>query len=205
MNQLQKATSFFEKPLPDTSNQKTLRQAGIDFLTHHFRYYTMNSWNRSTSYANNVKLYNLGLTSEELDKAFEILEAECNEDFDTSEYDLNQHLLFEDFYHKTGYKAGFNGRSNGYVVLYETRYDPEQQRTVVMPGHSMDDNEDFEEWETADILERVQTVTEFDKLCDNLRNLLLDYIHQGVTQTETVLVTKEVRTLTIPQKEFCKN
>ena len=29
----------------------------IAFLKNHFRYDSMNSWNRSTSYANNIKLY----------------------------------------------------------------------------------------------------------------------------------------------------
>jgi len=29
----------------------------IDYLKNHFRYNTMNSWNRSTSYANNLKIY----------------------------------------------------------------------------------------------------------------------------------------------------
>ena len=46
----------------------------INFLTTHFRYYTNNSWNLSTSYANNVKIYNLGLTSEERDKAYELID-----------------------------------------------------------------------------------------------------------------------------------
>ena len=31
----------------------------IAFLKNHFRYHTMNSWNRSTSYTNNIKLYNI--------------------------------------------------------------------------------------------------------------------------------------------------
>ncbi len=38
---------------------KRYRKAKIAFLKKHFRYHTMNSWNRSTSYANCIKLYNI--------------------------------------------------------------------------------------------------------------------------------------------------
>lgn len=34
------------------------REEMVKFLTSHFRYHTMNSWNNATSYAHNVKLYN---------------------------------------------------------------------------------------------------------------------------------------------------
>ena len=40
----------------------TNRNEMIAFLTNHFRYSTMNSWNQMTSYANNVKLHNLLIT-----------------------------------------------------------------------------------------------------------------------------------------------
>ena len=84
----------------------------INFLKNHFRYWTMNPWNRSTSYAHNVKLYNLGLTREQEDKAYEMMETE--EFYD----DIN--WLIRDFEEEHDYKwqAGFNGRSGGYLVLY---------------------------------------------------------------------------------------
>ena len=44
---------FYEKV--DLRSRKDM----VDFLENHFRYFTMNSWNRSTSFANNMKLYNL--------------------------------------------------------------------------------------------------------------------------------------------------
>lgn len=52
------------------------RKEMIDFLTNHFRYDTMNSWNCSTSYAANVKIYNLGLSRAELDKLYELIETD---------------------------------------------------------------------------------------------------------------------------------
>ena len=38
---------------------KRYRETMISFLKNHFRYNTMNSWNRSTSYANTIKLHNV--------------------------------------------------------------------------------------------------------------------------------------------------
>jgi hypothetical protein len=37
------------------------RAAMTAYLKNHFRYHTMNSWNRSTSYACNLKVNRLGL------------------------------------------------------------------------------------------------------------------------------------------------
>ena len=51
-------SDYFSKQI-DTDN----RQAMAEFLANHFRYYTMNSWNRLTSYANNVKSKNSSLPS----------------------------------------------------------------------------------------------------------------------------------------------
>lgn len=50
------------------------RKSMTDFLVNHFRYNTMNSWNQSTSYANNVKVYNLGLSKEQENKLYAMLE-----------------------------------------------------------------------------------------------------------------------------------
>ena len=38
---------------------KRYREAMTAFLKKHFRYHTMNSWNRSTSYANCIKLHQI--------------------------------------------------------------------------------------------------------------------------------------------------
>lgn len=53
------------------------REAMVAYLSGHFRYNTMNSWNQSTSYAHNVKAYNLGLSSEDIDKLYCLLD--CSE------------------------------------------------------------------------------------------------------------------------------
>lgn len=93
---------------------KSSRKQMIQFLKEHFRYNTMNTWNHSTSYANNVKIYNLDLTSEEQEIAYTILGDEYFYD-----YTLRPILdLFDDKYIGK-YILGFNGRSGGYLVIYQ--------------------------------------------------------------------------------------
>jgi transcription elongation factor Elf1 len=89
------------------------RKEMVDFLTNHYRYDTMNGWNCSTSYAHNVKIHKLGLTSSQIDKAYELLDIE--ETYDEINCLLNE--FAED--HNYVWQVGFNGRSGGYLVLYQ--------------------------------------------------------------------------------------
>lgn len=49
------------------------RKEMTDFLQRHFRYPTMNSWNRATSYACNLKIHRLGLETEIESKLYDML------------------------------------------------------------------------------------------------------------------------------------
>jgi len=89
------------------------RDEMIAFLRYHFRYDTMNSWNKSTSYARNVKIYRLGLTHEQEMKAFEFIETSG-----ALEY-INQIMRDFEVDHDHKWQVGFNGRSGGYIVLYK--------------------------------------------------------------------------------------
>lgn len=91
-----------------------VRDDMIDFLENHFRYNTMNSNNNSTSYANNVKLYNLDLSKDLENKAYSFLDVEEVGDM------INQHIRDFQKQHDYSWTAGFNGRSNGYLVLYKS-------------------------------------------------------------------------------------
>ena len=99
------------------------RSAMTDFLKSHFRYNTMNSWNRSTSYAHNIKIYNLGLGRDIQGKLYELT--------DTSEFWLNARALFDDFAREYNYnwQIGINGRSGGYLVLYQGFAKPSQHKS----------------------------------------------------------------------------
>lgn len=83
------------------------------FLQHHFRYPTMNSWNLSTSYACNLKITKLDLEREIEDKLFELME--------TQEFFAFMAGLRYDFGKEHGFQwqADMNGRSGGYLVLYQ--------------------------------------------------------------------------------------
>lgn len=89
-----------------------------DFLTLHFRYFTMNSWNRSQSYACNLKLYNLGLKQEIENKLYDLM--------DTQEFFYARNELLDEFgqRHQYQWQAAMNGRSGGYLVLYQGELNP---------------------------------------------------------------------------------
>jgi hypothetical protein len=92
-----------------------IRSVGIltAFLKKHFKYNTMNSWNRSTSYANNIKLHRI-------DKPEDINSDTWWGMLEITEWQEKLSDLLEDFGrdHEWQWQAGINGRSGGYVVLY---------------------------------------------------------------------------------------
>ena len=97
------------------------------------RYYTMNSWNLSTSLAYNLKIYNV--IDEELQNAcYDLLDV----DYFYEDY-INP--LIRDFEEKYNYEwqAGFNGRSDGYLVLYIGGI--ENGRVYSKPGHNIEEDE----------------------------------------------------------------
>lgn len=84
----------------------------IKFLSEHFRYHLLNSWNRTTSYANNIKISHLNVSKEISDKLFALLSVE-------EAYDIGRDVLLNFMYDHDGYyQIGSNGRSGGYLVLY---------------------------------------------------------------------------------------
>jgi len=89
------------------------RKSMTDFLINHFRYYTANSWNRSQSYACNLKIHRLGLDSEIVDKLFDMIQVQ--------EFFYGIKDLMEKFNrcHNYLWQAAMNGRSGGYLVLYQ--------------------------------------------------------------------------------------
>lgn len=167
------------------------KQEMINFLTNHFRYYTMSSVNLRTSYANNVKIYNLNLPQEIRNKAWDFLDAEC-EDFW-----FNVHDLIANFEIETGYTAGFNGRSGGYIVLYDTVISDNGKRHMVM--HDIDQYEDFDEWETDELLERVKLVQAFDRLCDEIREELIYFVTNAEIKDVEVVTKTTKRVAVLPE------
>lgn len=95
------------------------RSEMIAFLKKHFRYHTMSSWNNSTSYANNIKLYNIDMPAD-------IDQDRCWEMLGITDWQEKLSDLLEDFgrSHNWLWQAGINGRSGGYIVLYQGGIQP---------------------------------------------------------------------------------
>lgn len=176
----------------------TNRKAMEDFLKQHFRYWTGNSWNRSQSYANKVKIDTLNLPdSIPYEKALDFLFA------DHMAYDFDVSYLVDEFTEETGYTAGFNGRSSGYIVMYETTV--ENGKRAVFSFRSIDDDieSDIEDWDDDYLKSRVQLVQRFDKLCDDIRDTFIDYVGSVKTKTIKYLSPTDMRvTISTVDEEY---
>jgi hypothetical protein len=93
---------------------KRYREAMKAFLKKHFKYNTMNSWNRSTSYANNIKLHNI-------EKPDDINSDTFWEMLGITEWQEKLNDLLEDFGRRYDWQwqAGINGRSGGMLFFTE--------------------------------------------------------------------------------------
>lgn len=102
---------------------KRSRKAMEAYLGGHFRYHTMNSWNGSTSYACNMKLYRLDLDQETMDTLYDMIQV--------PEFYDDLSMLIQDFNtaHNYQWQAGWNGRSGGYLVLYQGKKTPSKHRS----------------------------------------------------------------------------
>ena len=84
-------------------------------------------------------------------KAYGLLAEEGFNQLLASDYEF----LTERFEEETGYTIGSNGRSSGYLVLYDMEH----------PATSIDSHEDFEGWNRAEVEERYNLVKRFDDYC----------------------------------------
>lgn len=176
--------TFFKKV------DKRSKQGMIDFLKEHLTYNTMNSWNRSTSYANNVKIYNLGLDEDIEDKLYKYaygeVEIYCLDDLISE--------MKESFARDWGYYPGFNGRSGGYIVLYNTCLVDGKRETY--PGRPFPTvlDDDYEDIILSELREEVELVQAFDKWVDELLEQIIgllsdiDIIEETYTVERTRLI-----------------
>lgn len=106
-----------------TRVDKRSRESMEAYLGGHFRYFTMNGWNQASSYACNMKLYNLGLDRETTDKLYEMIQV--------PEFYDELHELIQAFNEAHNYlwQACWNGRSGGYLVLYQGEKRPTEYRS----------------------------------------------------------------------------
>lgn len=197
----------------------------IEYLTNHFKYNTMNSWNQSTSYAANVKIRNF-VPRDLMDKAYAILEQ--GEVFDN----ISDLIEGFDTAHGHTYQVGFNGRSGGYLVLYQggakdsgyksfcngcgqknyttiekttlcgacgeyarIDYETPPKEVYTTPGKSLDQGEDFLEWDVYSLKQRVKLVKEFDKLVKDCKKEFIYFCKSFTVKEETIQVPKKIKVL----------
>lgn len=174
-------TKLFQKAGVDICNPKSM----FEFINNHFTYYTLNSWNGLQSIANNMKLYNLGLEGDwttVLDYLYD------EEDIGGIGFQIRD-LVDEWEANHPGYSLGWNGRSGGYLVIYnhDRRNGTVNFRNILPEDLTGFDNyEDFKEtikdyygWNVKDMIpelrEYTQLIRDFDKLCEDLRDLANEY------------------------------
>lgn len=99
------------------------KRAMADALAGHYRYDTMSSWNRSTSYAQCIKVHHIGLDREQEAAAFNAL--------DVSDFWWRIKGPIRAFTDEWAgcYTIGTNGRSGGYLVLYQARRRPSEYKS----------------------------------------------------------------------------
>lgn len=174
----------------------------FEFLVNHFQYFTLNSWNGLKSIANNVKIYNI----KELD--YDILEYLQLDNY----YTINDAIELWEMEHN-GYRVGFNGRSDGYLVLYNEN----DNKSVLDYFVDININSDYEsfkqdikesEYQTLKnyhykLVKQVELVQDFDKLCDDLIQVCLNLKNNYEIAEEEQTITKKVTILR--EKEEANN
>lgn len=157
---------FYTKGV-DITNDKSM----FNFIAGHPTYYTMNSWNGARSIAHNVKLYKLGLEGDWCTALAHL---------ESGKYDTIRSMIQDWEREHPGYSVGFNGRSNGYLVLYNK----ENYRSVFPETLDYETYEDYKadmrdyygsvRANRDELVEFVRLVQAFDRLCDEIREFVND-------------------------------
>ncbi len=166
---------YFQASGVDITKVKSM----YEFLIGHYTYYTMNSWNKEESIANDVKLYNL-----ELEGDYGVALSYLFDEYDVGNLQWEiKDMIREWEKDHPNYQVGFNGRSGGYLVLYN-----KDNCRNVLPDW-LTGFETYEKWKDyakgylvynlkdikPELQRYTQLVRDFDKLCDELRALVNEY------------------------------
>lgn len=196
--------------IKDNSNVENLYYTGLkertleskfDYIKEHFTYDIMNSWNGLESIANKVKIYDLNLTSKQIDKFFELVDIDSSYIYDSLAFTI------EDFENLTNMDIFFNGRNGGYLVIvpkfkhykknmnlldlffddniydYETLKEFKKESLDTSYGYT---NEDI----NKNLEECYYLLKSFDLLCDLLREELIYILNNAEIKEEKKMVEK---------------
>lgn len=180
---------FYKKGV-DITNAKSM----FNFINNHFKYWTMNSWNQLKSIAHNVKLYNLDLDGDWA-TALEYL---MDENDIGGLQDSIRDLIWCWEEEHPNYSLGFNGRSAGYLVMYNHNPDKNTVNYRSILPECLQGYDTYEDWKNSikdsiyhenvkDYLPMLKEYTElirsFDTLCDELRNIVNSYSTMNYTES----------------------
>lgn len=113
----------------------------------------------------------------------------------------NFRQIINEFCENEGYDVGFNGRSDGYIVMYAMAYDASRNSMVTYPRKPIDQDEDFydeDSWAMEELKARCELVCAFDRACDRIRQEFLYWCAKSVIIEEEHTVVKTVRRLACP-------
>lgn len=182
--------------------ERTIEQK-YQYIKNHFQYDIINSWNNLKSFANNVKLYNMGLTNEQQKKYFELMEI----DPDFLYYETI--CIIEEFQKLTDTEIFFNGRSGGYIVII-----PKSERNEHLLNYYglenvlyCDNYKEFKEKQNKyyyyeqsfkyDINNVYYILKAFDRFCDVLRSELIYILNNYTIEEHEETYTKTVKEIII--------
>lgn len=136
--------------------------------------YTLGASYGPKSLTRNVKIYNLNLTDEQEEKAYNLLSV----DVDLISYLINKYsdMLLD----KTNrrYELDVRGRSGGHIVMVEVEFKADGSKVYQDNGflNGFVDEDDFEDWEDWEVEEAYNTMLVFnnvvDKLIDEFKEIL---------------------------------
>lgn len=111
-----RAARLMEDYAPPARKPRTMK-AMREYLRDHPRYNTMNSWNRATSYSRCIKLPEIKFPDKETkDTAYDVVGADSEWWEDSG---LQDEIRAFDRRWNWAYQLGTNGRSGGYLVVYQ--------------------------------------------------------------------------------------
>ena len=189
---------FFNK----TNKKMSLRQK-FDYVHNHYYYFTLNSWNGLKSLANNVKIYNLPLTTEQKNKFFDLF---CDEQLSNELY-FHINLILEDFALENEFEIAFNGRSGGYLVAYNKNNSCNVIDEDLIDFESYDEAikyyKEYYSWSFRDCQAELKSKIErdfeicvlFDDCCDDVLNELKYLLDNARVEEEEITVLKKVKVL----------
>ena len=168
----------------------------LQYLDKHFKYWTMNSWNRSESFAFNIKVYNI-IPKDLRNKAYDLLSVDDPAFWEYVKTEIDG--ILKEFCGED-YTAYINGRSGGYLVLgkegdfsyFSNRInDFSDILGLYENGHYEDYQNEVES--RGDFIDSVfHTVRQFKRACGYIQRFYIETIKTAQIEQIEVVSTQKI-------------